>query len=280
MSTILKNLKYVEIDEYNTLSMVRIDKVDMFLKVITQFQPPFIYIKKRNFLKYLFNMSEQSRAVLLGKPHPMFSMESFGYEFREKVKTDKDFGTGGPKVIKLKDGVWRLKLPPEIDSEGRLMKPGCDYKIIDNGKELEVYLYLGKVKGRYIEKLTEFIVIYDGVAYILPEYDSLSDKIDPSSEKFGLYKEDDLSTFQPHYYDLLNVSQKSYDIGDGKKGSWACINQDKTMYHFDIGFDNKIDPGNPRADVFNPNNPAFKAARDNRSNQLNPNNPAYHKSRY
>lgn len=29
----------------------------------------------------------------------------------------------------------------------------------------------------------------------------------------------------------------------------------------------------------NPNNPAFKANRNNRANQLNPNNPAYHSSR-
>lgn len=37
--------------------------------------------------------------------------------------------------------------------------------------------------------------------------------------------------------------------------------------------------GNPRANVKNPNNPSFKAARDNRSNQLNPNNPAHRSSR-
>ena len=29
----------------------------------------------------------------------------------------------------------------------------------------------------------------------------------------------------------------------------------------------------------NPNNPAYRAAMNNRSNQLNPNNPAYHKAR-
>ena len=33
-----------------------------------------------------------------------------------------------------------------------------------------------------------------------------------------------------------------------------------------------------RADAKNPNNPAQKAAMDNRSNQMNPNNPAYHGS--
>ena len=31
--------------------------------------------------------------------------------------------------------------------------------------------------------------------------------------------------------------------------------------------------GNPRADVKNPNNPAHKAAADNRSNQINPKHP-------
>lgn len=30
-------------------------------------------------------------------------------------------------------------------------------------------------------------------------------------------------------------------------------------------------PGNPKADVKNPNNPASKAVEDNRANQLNPN---------
>ena len=37
--------------------------------------------------------------------------------------------------------------------------------------------------------------------------------------------------------------------------------------------------GNQRADVHNPNNPAYKAAADNRSNQMNPNNDAYWTSR-
>ena len=36
---------------------------------------------------------------------------------------------------------------------------------------------------------------------------------------------------------------------------------------------------NQRADVKNPNNSAYKADRDNRSNQLNPNNSAYRSSR-
>jgi hypothetical protein len=38
-------------------------------------------------------------------------------------------------------------------------------------------------------------------------------------------------------------------------------------------------PNDQRSDVYNPNNPDYKAAMDNRSNQLNPNNPAYHSSR-
>lgn len=35
---------------------------------------------------------------------------------------------------------------------------------------------------------------------------------------------------------------------------------------------------NQRADVKNPNNPDYKADRDNRSNQMNPNSPTYEKS--
>jgi len=38
-------------------------------------------------------------------------------------------------------------------------------------------------------------------------------------------------------------------------------------------------PGNPRADAMNPNNPASKAAQDNRSRQLNPQDPTSQKSR-
>lgn len=37
--------------------------------------------------------------------------------------------------------------------------------------------------------------------------------------------------------------------------------------------------GNPRANVKNSNNPASKAASNNRNNQLNPNNAAYQSSR-
>jgi len=37
-------------------------------------------------------------------------------------------------------------------------------------------------------------------------------------------------------------------------------------------------PNDQRADVKNPNNPAYKAAIDNRANQLNPNNPEYQKN--
>ena len=36
--------------------------------------------------------------------------------------------------------------------------------------------------------------------------------------------------------------------------------------------------GNPRANVKNPNNPAFRAASNNRSTQLNPNSSAYRSS--
>jgi len=36
---------------------------------------------------------------------------------------------------------------------------------------------------------------------------------------------------------------------------------------------------NQRADAKNPNNPAHKAATDNRSNQLNPNSTTYRSSR-
>lgn len=38
-------------------------------------------------------------------------------------------------------------------------------------------------------------------------------------------------------------------------------------------------PNDQRANVMNPNNPAYQAAGDNRSNQMNPNNPAYWSSR-
>lgn len=38
--------------------------------------------------------------------------------------------------------------------------------------------------------------------------------------------------------------------------------------------DTKNNPGNQRSDVKNPNNPAFKAATDNRANQKNPNHAA------
>ncbi len=37
--------------------------------------------------------------------------------------------------------------------------------------------------------------------------------------------------------------------------------------------------GNQRANVKNPNNPAFKAASNNRSNQMNQNSAAYKSSR-
>ena len=38
-------------------------------------------------------------------------------------------------------------------------------------------------------------------------------------------------------------------------------------------------PNDDRSDSKNPNNPAFKAAQDNRAEQLNPDHEAYHKSR-
>ncbi|MHA2249907.1 MAG: hypothetical protein ACXAD7_06075 [Candidatus Kariarchaeaceae archaeon] len=38
-------------------------------------------------------------------------------------------------------------------------------------------------------------------------------------------------------------------------------------------------PNDQRSNTFNPNNPAYKAARDNRSNQLNPRHPGYRSSR-
>ncbi len=39
-----------------------------------------------------------------------------------------------------------------------------------------------------------------------------------------------------------------------------------------------VSPNN-RANIKNPNNPAFRAAASNRSNQMNPNNPAHRSSR-
>ena len=44
--------------------------------------------------------------------------------------------------------------------------------------------------------------------------------------------------------------------------------------NFDEGPQSEGSENSQRSNVFNPNNPAFKSAKDNRSNQMNPNNPA------